>query len=204
MAKIDFLRHIVNPILSKYSELWIGRVEGGRSLMQVLNEVRQLFYRAENAYNFGIYGGDLRGLAEYLLSKDFDLVISVLKSAKATEVVEKILEETVKKYGEHTVVIEACKRRLSELRSQEAHLQPVENHWARAVETIRREVEAVAPKANIAIDREAVSVKTDVLELLVTKTEEGLKLDARVSISKKYKSLSELIEYLSNLIKSFH
>ncbi len=204
LVKIDFLRHIVNPILSEYSELWRGRVEGAKNLIQVLNEVRQLLYRAENVYNFGIYGGDLKGLSEYLLSKDFDITISVLKSAKATEVAEKILEETIEKYSEHAAVVEACKRRLSELRSRETHLQLTEDDWIRTVETIRREVENAVPKAHIAIDKDAISIKTDFLELLITKTEEGLKLDARISISKKYKSLSELVEYLGKFIKAFH
>lgn len=204
LVKIDFLRHIVNPILSEYSELWREHVEGAKSLIQVLDEVRQLLYRAEYTYNFGIYGGDLKGLAEYLLSKDFDIVVSVLKSVKATEVAEKILEEAIKKYSGYTVVVEACKRRLSELRSQEAYPQFTEDDWIKAVETIRKEVENTVPKAHIAIGKEAVSIKTNSLEFLITKTKEGLKLDARISISKEYKSLSELIEYLNKFIKAFH
>lgn len=204
LTKIDFLRHIVNPILSEYSELWRERVEGAKSLMQVIDEVRQLFYRAEDAYCFGIYGGDLRGLAKYLLSKDFDIVISVLKSAKATEIAEKILEEAIKKYSEYPVVIEACKRRLSELRSQEIYSQTIEEDWSRIVETIGREVEKSMPKAHITIGREVVNVKTNGFELLIMKTKDGLKLDARVSISRECKSINELIEYLNKLINAFH
>ncbi len=108
MARADFLRHIVNPKLSEYSKT-------RKHLISVLDEVRKLIASAEDQYGFSIYGGSLDNLAKYISSSDFDLVINILKSANALDILEDILKTVIEKYGDVESVVEAARKRLEEI-----------------------------------------------------------------------------------------
>ncbi len=108
MPRHDFLRHIVNTKLSEYSKT-------RRHLIPVLDEVRKLIANAEDQYGFSIYGGKLENLAKYLNSSDFDLVINILKSANALDILEDILGTIIEKYSDTEVVVEAARKRLEEI-----------------------------------------------------------------------------------------
>mgnify|MGYP000445086959 CR=1 FL=1 len=109
MSRYDFLRHIVNTKLSEYSKT-------RKHLIPVLDEVRRLISNAEDQYSFSIYGGKLENLAKYLNSSDFDLVINILKSANALDIIEDILGTIIEKYSNTEVVVEAARKRLEEIR----------------------------------------------------------------------------------------
>lgn len=109
MTRPDFLRHIVNTKLSEYSKT-------RRHLIPVLDEVRKLIASAEDQYGFSIYGGKLENLANYLNSSDFDLVINILKSANALDILEDILGTIMEKYSDTETVVEAARKRLEEIR----------------------------------------------------------------------------------------
>ena len=107
--KIDFLRHIVNRVLAEHS---LPR--------QVIEDVRKSIGYAEEKYKFSAFGGDPRRLAEYLRSRDFDDVVTLLRGAKAEEVLVKILEEVKKRYADYKEVVEAAEQRLREIRGEAA------------------------------------------------------------------------------------
>ncbi|WP_052296918.1 hypothetical protein [Pyrolobus fumarii] len=103
--KVDFLRHIVNRVLAEHS---LPR--------QIVDDVRKSIGYAEEKYKFSAFGGDPRRLADYLRSRDFDDVVTVLRGAKAEEVLIHILEEVKKRYSEYKEVVEAAEARLKELK----------------------------------------------------------------------------------------
>ena len=105
--RVDFLRHIVNRVLAEHS---LPR--------QVVEDVRKSIGYAEEKYKFSAFGGDPRRLADYLRSRDFDDVVTLLRGAKAEEVLVKILEEVKKRYSEYREVVEAAEARLKELRGE--------------------------------------------------------------------------------------
>ncbi|HIC99549.1 MAG TPA: hypothetical protein EYP08_08005 [Pyrodictiaceae archaeon] len=106
---LDFLRQIVNPILAKYSV---------RLPRQVIDDVRKSIGRAEDRYKFSSYGGDIVKLADYLRSRDFDEVISIVKSADAMNILVEILETARDAYKEYPEVVKAVEERIEELKGK--------------------------------------------------------------------------------------
>ena len=76
LKKVDFLRHVVNYVLSSRTDI----------PRQVVDEVRGKVEKAEEKYNFSAFGGDVTELAEYIKSNDFDELIKTLKELEAYEI----------------------------------------------------------------------------------------------------------------------
>ena len=106
---LDFLRQIVNPILAKHSV---------RLPRQVVDDIRKSIGRAEDRYKFSSYGGDMSKLADYLRSKDFDEVISIVKGVDAMNVLVEILEMARDAYREYPEVVKAIEERIEELKGK--------------------------------------------------------------------------------------
>lgn len=104
--KIDFLRQIVNPILVEETQL----------PPQIIEDIRKQVANAEDKYKFSAFGGDVRKLAEYIKSKDFDLLLSTFKAVDGLRVLEKILEKAKEEYKDYADVVEAIDTRLEEIR----------------------------------------------------------------------------------------
>ncbi|MEB3846740.1 MAG: hypothetical protein GSR74_02040 [Desulfurococcales archaeon] len=85
----DFMRHIVNHVLSEVAD---------RVPISVFNEIRNRLALAEEKYKFSLFGGSPEKLAEYLDSEDFDNLIVYAKSAGAEWIIAKILDELAKAY----------------------------------------------------------------------------------------------------------
>ncbi|ADI31412.1 hypothetical protein [Staphylothermus hellenicus] len=108
----DFLRHIVNTKLSELSHKY-------RELAGHLDEVRKEISKAEPKYEFSSFGGNPENLANYLLSDDFNLLISSFKAANAIKVLEEILVEAKKAYSELPNVVKAIDTVLEKIRESE-------------------------------------------------------------------------------------
>lgn len=106
---LDFLRQIVNPILAKYSV---------RLPRQVIDDVRKSIGRAEDRYKFSSYGGNIVKLGDYLRSRDFDEVISIVKGADAMNILVEILETAREAYKEYPEVVKAVEERIEELKGK--------------------------------------------------------------------------------------
>ncbi len=103
----DFLRHIVNHILSRYAE---------KIPISAFNEIRNRFSKAEEKYKFTVFGGDPYRLLDYLDSEDFDALITYVKSANIEEVLQSILKALAQEYRESCPpVAEKAETRLKEL-----------------------------------------------------------------------------------------
>ncbi len=94
--KVDFLRHIVNRILAE-----------SKLSPQLIDDIRKRIAYAEERYKFSAFGGDVRRLADYLRSKDFDELITVFKSGNALPKLKEILEVARQKYADYNEVVAA-------------------------------------------------------------------------------------------------
>ncbi|MEM4718179.1 MAG: hypothetical protein QXE81_05415 [Desulfurococcaceae archaeon] len=103
--KIDFLRHIVNPILEKHVE---SRSITARDML----EIRKMIFAAEGKYQFSVYNGDVLNLINYFRSRDFDELLSYISSIGAIKVIIEILEKTAEVYNEHREIRETISRLL--------------------------------------------------------------------------------------------
>lgn len=108
----DFLRHIVNPKLAKYTR-------ERRNLGNHVDEIRKFIAEAENKYQFSIFNGDPEKLADYLLSEDFTLLVKLFKSAGSLDVLEEILLETREKYSDLPRISKTIDKVLKKIREQE-------------------------------------------------------------------------------------
>ncbi|MEM0224479.1 MAG: hypothetical protein QXS24_00880 [Desulfurococcaceae archaeon] len=106
--KLDFLRHIVNPLVEKY-------VEKGVLNPKDAIELKRLVHSAEEKYRFSIYNGELLNLVNYFKSSDFRNLISFMRSCNANELLSEILEKVKEAYGEYPEVIEALNTALQEV-----------------------------------------------------------------------------------------
>ncbi|MEM0380972.1 MAG: hypothetical protein QXX35_03435 [Desulfurococcaceae archaeon] len=87
----DFLRHIVNPILSKY-------IVSRKNLTQVIDEIRRLLIDAEDKYRFSVFGGNPEKLVDYFKSDDFRIMYRLFNSINSLDILREILETTREKH----------------------------------------------------------------------------------------------------------
>ncbi len=106
--KIDFLRHIVNRVLAE-----------SKLSPQLIEDVRKRIGYAEEKYKFSAFGGDVRKLAEYLRSKDFDELITVFKSGNALPKLAEILKIAREKYSDIGELVKAIDEALNKVRKAE-------------------------------------------------------------------------------------
>ena len=185
--KKDFLRHIVNTKISYYSRI-------RRPILGVLDEARKLIASAENKYNFSVYGGDPVNLAKYIMSSDFDLVVSLLKSANALDVLVDILKTTRDTYSDIPEVVEAIEERLSSLEREVTRVS--EKQVVR--EAIEEKIAGL--KTSVVGDRVVVEDKGFRAEVIVDRDKYVVKINT--SIEKRFNSRSEAVSYIERVYKS--
>lgn len=86
----DFLRHIANPIISKYAR---------RLPLSLIDDLKKKLGRAEDKYRFSIYNGDPLRLARYLDSEDFLDLVKYVKALNNEWILEEILKSLSKEYS---------------------------------------------------------------------------------------------------------
>ncbi|MEM0378391.1 MAG: hypothetical protein QXP68_01735 [Thermosphaera sp.] len=107
---IDFTRHIVNPILSKFIDVKKGEH------VKILNEIRKVLGEMEDKYKFSSFGGEPGRLSGFLAGSDFDLFAKIFKTYGLQEALIKILEETKEAYKNDEEIVKATSLRLLELK----------------------------------------------------------------------------------------
>ena len=186
----DFLRHIVNRVLA---ESTLSR--------QLVEEIRQQIGRAEDRYRFHSFGGDVRRLADYLESSEFDQLILAARSDKTgngVAVLEAILEEAIREYGDIPEVRRAAEKRLKELREGDMRASKLDYFLQEA-----RRLEKLG--ASIAFDEGKRVVKIvvpGVLEARVSEDDGELRLVYRVEGSVEASSVVEVYEALRRLVEA--
>ncbi|ABM81062.1 hypothetical protein [Hyperthermus butylicus] len=148
--RIDFLRHIVNRILASPD-----------APRQYVDDIRKMIGRAEDKYRFNVFGGDVRRLADYLHSKDFDDLLTLVKTDKSGEalrILKKILEEARKAYSDIPEVIEAIEARLREIeKGEKASVEEL----LEAAMSVLRELEKKGFRLELKTDEKFIKITYD-------------------------------------------
>lgn len=87
---IDFLRHIVNPVINNY----VGKGLASKTA----NELKKIIASLENKYKFDAFSGDPANLLLFFESQDFEQLVSIFRSFNAEHVLIEILEKTKEAY----------------------------------------------------------------------------------------------------------
>ncbi len=105
----DFVRHIVNHVLSSVAE---------KLPISVFNELRARFSRAEEKYKFSIFGGSPHNLSKYLRSEDFEALLAYARTTGSEWVLAEILENLLSSYQSSCPeVAEVAKEMLEAIKS---------------------------------------------------------------------------------------
>ncbi len=105
--KVDFLRHIVNRVLAE-----------SRLSPQLIDDVRKRIGYAEERYKFSAFGGDVRRLADFLRSREFDELITVFKSGNALDKLYEILKIARQKYSDIGELVAAIDEAIAKVERQ--------------------------------------------------------------------------------------
>ena len=187
---VDFIRHIVNPVLNKYMV--------NQEKTRVLIEVKKLFQQSEEVYRFSIYNGDPRNLAAFLKSNDFTRIVNILKSAGMTYLITEILSEALASYSGIKEVEEALNQALDSLKRE----TQVETGGGRKEDVISM-LESMLKNTNlfkqIERGRNSLTAETHSGWLLrVSSSKKGYKL--KIDFTKNYRG-SETSELMEEVVR---
>jgi len=197
----DFLRHIVNRILASSN---LPR--------QVVDDVRRMVGRAEDKYKFHAFGGDIRNLALYLRSPDFNDLVTFLRNIRVEKseeqplnVLKKILLEAREAYKDIPEVVSAIDERLRELEGETTTRQD-------KIEILYRELKSLEDRyRGVKVERDeqqnAVRVSYgDKLAATITLDKEraAYKLAYRLEDELEFDTLSDVKTMLRRLLELTH
>lgn len=168
----DFLRHIVNPLLAKYSR-------ERKPLVRVIDEVRKLIALAEDKYGFSSFGGEVTKLADYIESKDFDLVINTLKSVDSLDIVIEVLKTVISKYQDLPKVVEAAKKRIKQLKQSES--KPKDSLEQLLPKTVFTEIMKYT-KGNIVKYEDRIVIEQDNTKITIRREDNTYRIDVKETI----------------------
>ncbi|ABN69631.1 hypothetical protein Smar_0523 [Staphylothermus marinus F1] len=191
----DFLRHIVNTKLSELTRKY-------RELTGHIDEIRKEISKAESKYGFSSFGGNPENLANYLLSDDFNLIISSFKAANSLKALEEILVEAKKAYSELPNVVKAIDMVLEKLRASEKGATMVSHaslkDLASKIGNILKELRI---KAEVKIrDNDIVLSIPDKGSIVIKPYEASLETIISITIKTKPEKLEELLKKASEIL----
>lgn len=186
MTKVDFLRHIVNYVLAQKMDI----------VKQIADDVRKMVEKAENKYNFSAFGGDVKKLADYIRSPDFDELAKFLKDAGKLDVLEEILKMAKEKYRDIPEIVEAIDARLKTIAKAKLEVKEVEEAYKEISRIVgdRAIVEKIGNTINVNIKGVGtVTISYDPVE-------KSYNLDIEVSTSKKKVGLETIKAVIEALL----
>jgi len=186
LKKVDFLRHIVNYVLSSRTDI----------PRQVVDEVRSKVEKAEEKYNFSAFGGNVTKLAEYIKSSDFDELVKTLKTFGYIQVVIDILKLTKEKYKDVPEIVNTIDERLKTLEiKEETTIKELEDLTLKVEEVVkdRAVIERIGNTINVNL-RGVGNVR-----IIYNISEKKTGLDVDVKFSRKdvgWETIEKLLEVL--------
>ena len=185
--KIDFLRHIVNYVLASKMDV----------VKQVADDVRKMVEKAEEKYKFSAFGGDVKRLADYLRSPDFDELVKFLRDAGKIDLLEEILRLAREKYKNIPEIVEAVDARLKTLSQEKEELKEVSEAFDKIINTVgdRAVVERIGTTLNITIKGIGrIIVSYDPVD-------KSYNIDLEITGSRKKVSLNTIIDVVESLLR---
>ncbi|AFZ70244.1 hypothetical protein Calag_0478 [Caldisphaera lagunensis DSM 15908] len=101
----DFMRNIVNIVVSEYS---------GKISSNVVEDIKKRLGYAEAKYKFSIYGGNPLKIIDYLKSEDWNDLVSYVKSIHVEDLLKSILERLYNEYKNNCQEVSEFAKNLSE------------------------------------------------------------------------------------------
>ena len=95
-ARRDFLRQIVNKVISESS---------GRISINVMEDLKVKFARAEDKFGFSVFGGDPRRVADFLSSEDWADIVEYARNVNVLWLLEAILRRLAEEYRDECSVV---------------------------------------------------------------------------------------------------
>ena len=195
-ARKDFLRHIVNRVLAS-----------SKLPRQVVDDIRRMVGRAEDKYKFHAFGGDIRRLAEYLRSQEFNELIMLVKSVRVekgeeppVEVLKRILLEAREAYKDIPEVVAAIDERLKELEGETVGKKTKIETLA---EELKAELEKIGAKVALSDDKSKIEIRyRDNLHAEITYSDETktYTLSYKVQGTASYETVGELKSAIRRLV----
>ncbi len=191
----DFLRHIVNRVLAS-----------SKLPRQIVEDIRRMVGRAEDKYKFHAFGGDVRRLADYLKSQDFNELVSFLKNVRVEkgeespiDVLRKILLEAREAYKDVPEIVAAIDEKLKELESETSEKKS-------KIELLYEDLSSLKDKygVDVSLEDNRVVVKyQDRLEASISYNEETRTYTLSYSVKDEasFDTLSELKSMLRRLVE---
>ncbi|MCD6300903.1 MAG: hypothetical protein J7L82_02415 [Staphylothermus sp.] len=193
----DFLRHIVNAKLSEH-------MKKIKNLTSIVDEVRKLVSSAEAKYGFSSFGGNPEKLADYLLSKDFDLVIQAFKAVNGLDTLVDILNETKNKYNDLPIVVDAINKVLEKISGIKKELSTVQKtNLVRDVgEYVREKISSILSNADVNIRENDIIIRINNTASLLIKPIKHDEIEIHLSVTKTLQKnkLEKLVEKINEII----
>ena len=92
----DFLRHIVNRVISESST---------KIPVSVMDDFKSKFARAEDKFGFSVFGGDPRRVADFLSSEEWADIVDYAKTTNTLWLLEAILRRAAEEYKQDCPVV---------------------------------------------------------------------------------------------------
>ncbi len=92
----DFLRHIVNRVISESS---------ARIPVSVIDDFKNKFARAEDKFGFSVFGGDPRKIVDFLSSEEWADIVDYARTTNTLWLLEAILRRAAEEYKQDCPVV---------------------------------------------------------------------------------------------------
>lgn len=187
ILELDFLRHIVNPVVNKYVE------EKILSPKEAL-EIKKAIYQAESKYKFNASSGDVRNLSHFLRSEDFKGLIKLLKSCNAINVVVEILEKAKTYYAKFPELVKDIDEVLVVVSGGEVEEQPIEKESKIDLNVFARLLREEMGFTDIVLSsNKLIARENDVIEFKLNVLKQNIKIELKFNKSIKKQRLKIIL-----------
>lgn len=175
--KLDFLRHIVNPIVDKYVEL--GALKPRDAI-----EIKKFVFAAEEKYKFSTYGGNPANLVLFLKSSEFKDLVNMFESLGARTALIEVLNELMESYADMSELVNLVKQVINSLekRGNARDVHVTRTHYKLVVD-LKRVEEKLRERLGADVvtgEKQVYASLNRVAELKISDLKQHIKLELKV------------------------
>ena len=193
---VDFLRHVVNPVLTAYMNKGLPP--------KVANELRKAIAQAEDKYKFNAFTGDPSNILRYLESREFAELVNLSKTLKAEHVLAEILRVAAEMYRPlMSELARAFEKALKFL--EEAKVEVVTAEEKLSLDKIAEVLKKYFSAGDISLQKNVLHAKLgNEVEIKVKLLKSGVKLEFKINTLEvsSFKALMGRVKSLVEKISS--
>lgn len=193
---IDFLRHVVNPVLTTYMDKGLPP--------KVANELRKAIAQAEDKYKFSAFTGNPLNILQYLKSREFAELVSLSKALKAEYVLAEILRAAAEMYKPHMPELaKSFEKALKSLEITEVRAAVPEEELN--LDKIAEVLKKYFSVENLVLQENSLYARLgDKAEVRIKLLKSGIKLEFKVNTreASSFKALMGVVKVLAEKISS--